>query len=329
MNRITKILVALLTVALSLTLVACASSKADAPQRQQFSSPPTQEEIDEFRRTHPVSVVPYASMVSRDLNTIEGVSGSDIGVLVEITGEREMRTVVYRSGNSYQHSLYRARIVDIVFNNPYDDYFREYLVGEEVYVFQYQNYQFPMRVNDVYLLVTNNPTDPDGLVNVWNGLRAIGVSSWYAYYITDNSYIVAIHETSEYNNTGRSSSDFIDVLRRHSEALGWVSNEATPAVEREDKDESEADQDFITDIHRDNDESLTDSGLVFNESQLDNNDHDFEENVVEPETDDIPQPDSDSAVINEPPGEQDSEIDQVDFDDIDDGIDDGTQKTEE
>ena len=71
MNR-AHILVALLSVALSLMLVACASSNASAPQRQQFSSPPTQEEIDEFRRAHPVYDEVNASMVWIDINTFEG-----------------------------------------------------------------------------------------------------------------------------------------------------------------------------------------------------------------------------------------------------------------
>ena len=327
MNRIKEncahFLAALLIIAICITLVACASSKADAPQRQQFSSPPTQEEIDEFWRTHLAKEEPNTSMVWSDLNTQEGVSYYDLGIVVEITGEREMRTVVYSSGNAYQHSLYRARIVDIIFNNPKDDYYRDYFIGEEVYVYQAQNYQFPIRANEVYLLVTNNRTDPDGLVNVWNGLRAIACIMRYTYYITENSYIIAIRETSEYNNTGRSSNEFIDVLRRHGEVLGWTPNDAAPAVEYEDMSEAESNQDLVADMDQDIDEDLNDSELVDEEQQPDDSNPEPEKNAVEHElSDDISQPDSDNVPVLDPLGEQGSQTDHDESDDIDDDIDD-------
>jgi hypothetical protein len=217
MKRIIAILILL---ALTVTdLAACAAKPAT---QQHFSSPPTEAEIAEFRRTHPVPGTVHASVAYTDVLSEEALRNTGVIIYIEIISEIEIREVTSDSGKIWFLPNYRARIGEVISLDPNSDNYVDYIVDDNVYIWYSPMYAFPMEIGEKYLIIGNNTPNSYEISSVWNGLPTIACSTFNTFFITDSAYIITADEPSaELSHTGESLAEFSDIIRGIAEELDW------------------------------------------------------------------------------------------------------------
>jgi hypothetical protein len=188
MKRIIAILMLLTLTAVTLT--ACATK---LPTQQHFSSPPTEAEIAEFRRTHPVEASDENAYSIPIDTPIENpwLGGRDTILSVKIIGEREDDVIIVAGTTKVEQHYYLSMITEVIALDFDSKLYQPYAEGDIVYIDvrlssphideEYIIIAFNCgREVDGNLIKTNRNKIPDLLVNV-NAM----------FYITNNDYIIS------------------------------------------------------------------------------------------------------------------------------------------
>jgi hypothetical protein len=206
MKRIIVILVLLaLTIA---TLATCAAKP----------HPPTEKEIAEFHRTHPVGdgagnadIIGYFDPLSPLM-----VNRSDVVAEVEIVGNEEQFQII----NIGYVPFYKVKVINIIARNPLPVYFEDSIAKkisnlnvEEIVYIRYSVIDTPrFAVGDRYIVIgAINPSSSE----YFTDMDVIWTGSASTFYTTTNDYLIALPSMNPKSEkyTGKSEDSLVKTFR--------------------------------------------------------------------------------------------------------------------
>ncbi|MDR0818906.1 MAG: hypothetical protein LBN43_04965 [Oscillospiraceae bacterium] len=186
------------------TLAACAAKP----------HPPTEKEIAEFRRTHPVPARDNALTVDdgvdrSDVQTGYWVGESDIVLHVEIIGDFEVERIpVY--GGYIRTPFTPARVVEIVSYKQENKFGFDFKVGDTISICS-----AIMKTGESYLII--------GFERQKRNELSV-IEPQQEYYITDSSYLIAVENQRNHKDYTSTSLDaFKSSLKALTVENGWSS----------------------------------------------------------------------------------------------------------
>ena len=188
---------------------------------QSTDGPPTEAEIAEFRRTHPVDEIDYEPMGSmareRPDNLARDWGDINIILLVEIIGDLELDDFSAPYSLNRHIYNYRAKIVEIISRYSKITNFVVVSNDDEVYLRFPASRPAALYKNEKYIIAARIYDDTR------NGQPIVRVGPSGVYYITDGKYIIDMVEAEDFrSHTGKSLFDFKNELATFSrDELGW------------------------------------------------------------------------------------------------------------
>ncbi|MDR0819574.1 MAG: hypothetical protein LBN43_08410 [Oscillospiraceae bacterium] len=213
MKRIIAILILLALTAATLT--ACAAKP----------HPPTEAEIAEFHRTHPVSESVDGLQVANlnpDVFSSESLlrNGWNIIVTVVVIGEMQLYPIEPSDG-TINIPYYEAQIIEVTALDPGDKGYVEYEPGNHVYIDLSPLPHVPLNVGEKYLISGKKPAFTSYPYEL-DKLGHIITNAERTFFITDSSYIIAAKEHSlEYSYTGKTYDEVIKKVQESAIELDW------------------------------------------------------------------------------------------------------------
>ena len=224
-------------VALALAIAMCATLLAACATKPN-GGPPTEEEIAEFRRTHPVVEEGRGFVIKSD-DPIKEPWGNARNVIlsIEIVGEREDDVYISNSvkdkypeddwaKHGHPVTYYLTKITEIIALDPGKEahsIYYPYSVGDSVYV-EVQGVN--LFVGEKYIVLGRNAgeiIDGTRVKAMRNDIPYITVSSASFFYLTDNSYVISMsieEDSSKY--TGKSAESIRETVELAAEARCWI-----------------------------------------------------------------------------------------------------------
>ena len=277
-----KIIMTLILLAMLTVLLASCKTNVQLTDRS-----PTEAEIAEFRRTHPVDEIEYepiGSMASSqekpDDIALYWFGGFDVILTVEVIGENEIEYVNVPFATNGEIYNYRVVITDVIALKAESHNFIKYKIGDEIYLRFGINDPVYLSIKETYVITGRNRHE-DGMKN---GLPVTFTNPRSLYYITDNSYVIDMVKTDGLrNHTGKSLEVFKNELVRFvTDEQKWSSDDRSSSnivdqyEELDDQsryedngvDGDEIDNDD-SDLHEKEIDSMLDSGADGNNSNID------------------------------------------------------------